>query len=219
MTGEFSLLPAPEPTTLRTVTLGTMLVCGGILAALPFRRYQTIPDASSAPAHLTGPTESLLQPSESAPQHVNSFRDACPIDLAESPASTYYGVGHAAVANGERFRRRAGMPLTYEDLEIPIALPAPIAERFNATSPIRAIDAEQDRALDKRMVEIVMPSADALAASQVAAIEKAASQFADQQPDQKRVSGALASAREGSIDPLPKSDSAGRQRHWIRQPE
>ena len=54
-----SIHPAPS-LPLRTLTLGVLIVSGGTLASLPFRRYQAIPDASSGPVQATGPTQSEL---------------------------------------------------------------------------------------------------------------------------------------------------------------
>lgn len=219
MTGEFSLLPALERSTLRTITLGALVICGGTLAALPFRRYESTPAPPSAPAHLTGPTESSLRPALGPPADGGPAGAAIPLDGAAALATTAPGADQAWPGTGQRFRPRQGVPLTYEDLEVPISLPPPIADRFNATAPIRALEAEQERLTDSRRLELVMPPAEALAQSQLAQIETAASEFVAEHREGPAVSGALVSARETRLDTLPKPAAGDRQRHWIRQPD
>ena len=45
---------------MRNLTIGVLLIAGGTAAALPFRRYQSIQDASLEPTQATGPTQSAL---------------------------------------------------------------------------------------------------------------------------------------------------------------
>ncbi len=213
----FSLLPAPDPQ-LRTLTLGVLIVSGGMLAALPFRRYQAIPDASSAPAQVTGPMQSVLeshQPaalaiidrsgSGTAETNCGDFLLATPLDRTG---------GHRQNVALDRSPRRANIPLTFEDLQMPIAQPDLIKERFNATAPIRAERLDQER-----MAELVMPALESLAIEQVEQIQQAATRFAEASRPKAKVAGSLASSQQQHLDPLPKTDSSERPRHWIRQPD
>jgi len=131
------------------------------------------------------------------------------------PVPSFYSDNLRRRNSLDRSRRRAEIPLTYEDLQVPIDQPDPIKERFNATVPIRALELEQERT-----AELVMPAMESLATSQVEQIEKA-------------VIGSLASARESlaktressgkmrnqTLDRLPNAQSSDRTRHWIRQPD
>jgi len=245
---DLSLLPAPDPP-LRTLTLGVLIVAAGTLAALPFRRYQAIPDASSAPAQVTGPMQSALEPplpaTEARKDESNSVTvlfaasgDTQPPSQTQTaqtytaqtyPVPTYHSDNLQRRNWLGRSRRRAEIPLTYEDLQVPIDQPEPIKERFNATVPIRALRLEQERT-----AELVMPAMESLATSQLEQIEKAAAEFAQGTGYQgtknlgtgkpgiitpPAVTGSLASSRDRTLDQLPKSESSDRTRHWIRQPD
>ena len=117
-------------------------------------------------------------------------------------------------AASQMMRHRADIPLTYEDLEVPIDQPEPIKQRFNATVANRAEQLERER-----VAGLVMPKLESLAVEQIQQIEKVATQFAEQANDLPKVTGSLASSRETQVAPLPKAADANRQRHWIRQPD
>jgi hypothetical protein len=190
-----------------------LIVAGGTLAALPFRRYQAIPDASTAPAQVTGPLHGSLE--LPLPRAIaNADRDT-----AEPPSTVdFSATAYTYAAPGRSLTipkpRRADIPLTYEDLEIPIDQPDVIKQRFNATALIRA-----EQLAAEQVPQIVMPALDSLAEAEVQQIRQAASRFAETAPQPARVSGALASAREPVAEPLPKSDAQPQPRHWIRQPD
>ena len=117
-------------------------------------------------------------------------------------------------AASQMMRHRADIPLTYEDLEVPIDQPEPIKQRFNATVANRAEQLERER-----VAGLVMPKLESLAVEQIQQIEKAATQFAEKTNELPKVTGSLASSRETQVDRLPKSADSNRQRHWIRQPD
>jgi len=222
--GNLYLLPAPDPL-LKTLTFGALIVASGTLAALPFRRYQAIPDASSAPAQVTGPMQGVL---ESTPQATTfssqgesnsaTVQLAAGGDMKPTPSTypnpTYRSANSWRQHSLERPRRRAEIPLTYEDLEVQIDLPDPIKERFNATVPIRALRLDQER-----MADLVMPAMESLATNQIEQIQKAAAKFAQGTRKSPSVTSSLASSREQSLDQLPKADPSNQTRHWIRQPD
>ena len=153
------------PVPLRTLTLGVLIVSGGTLAALPFRRYQAIPDSSTTPVHATGPTNSALQMGA-----INPVSDAIfsPPQMADAilPGSILAthvdtdGPGElqqphsnsldqiTKFAKTERF---PDVPLTYEDLMLPIEMPEIVRERFNATAAVKSIQMDKDRLADNEM--------------------------------------------------------------------
>lgn len=110
--------------------------------------------------------------------------------------------------------RRADIPLSYKDLEVPIDQPDLFKQRFNAVAPIRA-----EQLAVERSAGLLMPQMDSMAASQVEQIENVANKFVDIRKEETKVSGSLASVREAVAQPLPPRDESGRQRHWIRQPD
>lgn len=136
-----------------------------------------------------------------------SSLDYVPADLAQRRALDRR-------AQRSMMPRRAEIPLTYEDLEVPIDQPDPIKQRFNATAPIRAEQLERER-----IAGLVMPKMESLAVEQIQQIEHAASRFARTVDDRPHVSGSLASSREAQVERLPKATDPNRQRHWIRQPD
>ncbi len=112
--------------------------------------------------------------------------------------------------------RSLDIPLTYDDLALPIDPPPPIAQRFNATVPIRQQQLEQER-----VSALVMPAMEQLAVKQQIELQRVAEsvrKLSSQQHDSK-AAGSLASSRDRSVERLPKVAPVDRDRHWIRQPE
>jgi hypothetical protein len=201
---------------LRTLTLGVLIVSGGTLAALPFRRYQAIPDASSAPLQVTGPSQSAL--------------DSPQLDSVEAGSPPGGAAGEKVVDSGllvatsrqwtepvvPRAPRQIDIPLTYEDLALPIDQPSAIQQRFNATA--RAREKQLER---KRIAELVMPAMESLAVSQQQQLERAAA-ASNTQSETTRATGTLASSTSSPdrrLEQLPEVAPAERERHWIRQPD
>ena len=143
---------------MRTLTLGVLIVSGGTLAALPFRRYQAIPDSSSTPVHATGPTDSALKMGAINPISGPAFT---PPQMADAmiPGSILATHSDAAVedpdlnsldriANLSKTGRSPDAPLTYEDLVLPIEMPDIVQQRFNATAAVKSIQMEKERLAD-----------------------------------------------------------------------
>ena len=218
---------------MRTLTLGVLIVSGGTLAALPFRKYQAIPDASSAPAQVTGPTQSALDQSNNSvlvtndslakepPKQTSEERfvalDTAALDAAVLDASVVASNLPPWQPNAPSpTPRSSDIPLSYEDLALPIDQPPPIVKRFNATVPIREQQLERER-----VSELVMPAMEQLAVTQQLELERVAESvrsFTSEQSSGK-AKGSLASSRESSIEPLPSESPNDRNRHWIRQPD
>lgn len=207
---------------MRTLTLGVLIVSGGTLAALPFRKYQAIPDASAAPAHITGPTQSALDSVETT-QLVNNrvTTDPRPSEVHEQ---TLAALETTLASTEPRWQpeppalrpRNAEVPLTYDDFALPIDPPPPIVKRFNATVPIR------EETLDReRMAALVMPAMEELAVKEQLELQRVAESAREivAAAEQSRATGSLASSREKHVEHLPESTDTERDRFWIRQPE
>ncbi len=195
---------------LRNITLGVLIVTGGALAALPFRRLQIDSDASMGPREATGPTQSALDlPSlgslaasdiERTPDEV-PLPDTLPVWRSDARARTT--------------NRRMDAPLSFDDLMVPITDPEPIRRRFSATT------SETDR-----RVVLEMPPLDALPPTMQVELNRkiAASPMLPERPGSDShtptVSGSLASTpwQAPSGDRLPTPTDPPNDRHWIRQP-
>ncbi len=150
------------PVPLRTLTIGVLIVSGGTLAALPFRRYQAIPDSSTTPVHVTGPTNSVLQigASDAIPDGTFAPPQMAEAILPGSILATHSektgisGTPQADLNSSARIPPLAkttpahGGPLTYEDLVLPIEMPEIIQQRFNATAAVKSIQMEKERSTD-----------------------------------------------------------------------
>jgi hypothetical protein len=125
-------------------------------------------------------------------------------------------------------RRRVDIPLTYEDLAVPIDQPKPIVERFSATASVRQqqLDAE-------KIAGLVMPPLETLPIEQQHELMRSAQQITGSNPSSANsASGRLASvsslsslnSEETGARPTKPSDAkamaeSGRERFWIRQPK
>jgi hypothetical protein len=200
---------------LRTLTLGVLIVSGGILAALPFRRYQTIPDASTGPAQATGPTQSAI--SERSLKMLVDSKSAGSSEALSPPELPIW------TPPEQPKRRSESIPLTYEDLLVPIDRPDNVQQRFSAT-----VEARQSQPDNSRLPELVMPALESLALSQQHEIESriavvgvdADRPRANSRESQREATLASATWRSAATDALPPADQTmRRQRHWIRQPD
>ena len=147
---------------MRTLTLGVLIVSGGTLAALPFRRYQAIPDSSITPVHATGPTDSALKMGTINPISGTVFTppqmaDAMIPGSILAPHSEAPLPGSAEdphlnslnrISQRAKTERSPDAPLTYEDLVLPIQMPDILQERFNATAAVKSIQMEKERLAD-----------------------------------------------------------------------
>ena len=208
---------------MRTLTLGVLIVSGGTLAALPFRKYQAIPDASSAPAQVTGPTQSALDQSDNSvlvtndspakePPKPTTEEKFVALDTAFLPSNLPPWQPNAPLPTS----RSSEIPLTFDDLAFPIEPPPPIAQRFNATVPIREQTLEQER-----VSALVMPAMEQLAATQQLELKQVAESVRtlSDRLNESRATGSLASSRDTGAETLPDETPGNRDRHWIRQPQ
>ena len=191
---------------MRNLTLGLLIIAGGILASLPFRR--TAPIDESVPR-----TQPLDPTSVSTPSSVGMLvNDRVPKsewidrivpqstnDLPEWPP-----------------RRELSPPLTYDELAVPITRPDRIEQRFTAAEPIRqnvagkvietpAMKSVAPRRELHREPERMHPTIDGARSVLVPETNQ----------DTTLASTPLGESR---IEQLPKRDDSKRERFWIRQP-
>ncbi|QDT06210.1 hypothetical protein K227x_46180 [Rubripirellula lacrimiformis] len=233
---------------MRNLTLGVLIVTGGTLAALPFRRPSVDPAPSTEWGDATGPTESALDASLRSDIAASGSGD---IELPLPGSLPVWG----REPRPKPAPRRVDVPLSFDDLMVPIDQPDPIRQRFAATAEVRAADLER-----QRVAAIEMPSLDAVAPAmqdelrrrltQQSVQPQSASPFTpispstpfpatsyqasshpamphptmDGTPQPPRspapVSGSLASAPWVAPTPerLPPPTDPAGPRHWIRQP-
>ncbi len=208
---------------LRNLSLGVLIVCGGTLAALPFRRYQSIPDASNSPTQVTGPAHSVLKASELAPEtNAEQLPSLAEMDRLISPHDAFY----RSASPPPRRRQHVDIPLTYDDLAVPLDQPKPIRERFNATTTVRKQQLQEDR-----IAELVMPPMESLPIADQQELSRVADTFVQPGTSGRgQASGRFASTPSASnspfradekvsvLDTTPTAQAETRQRHWIRQP-
>lgn len=194
---------------MRILTLGVLIVSAGTLAALPFRRYQTVPDASSGPVQATGPTQSAVDHSRLPALAVDDAVAAPQIDefLEQVPL-------HQAAAASRR--EHVSAPLTYDDLAVPINQPRYIRERFSATAGADAANPQPT------IQALVMPRMESLAPAQRQEIESSVA-VVDVRPSAEiNATGApfaTASTRQHFRQDDSSDAEAQQRRHWIRQPD
>ncbi|WDQ15733.1 hypothetical protein [Rhodopirellula sp. P2] len=146
---------------MRNLTLGTIIVVGGLLAAIPFRRDAVHPESSDPNALATGPTSApfaiatsdpLTPPWDSgttgagqaASFSAQTHSTGWPNHRAPDPPSQGYaapsraddfvstGPGAIPTEQAARSRRDSRLPLTYDDLAVPLSSPHFPDERYNA---------------------------------------------------------------------------------------
>lgn len=125
--------PACESPAVRTLTMGALIVCGGTLAALPFRRDSVTPAPEEHSPRLVTNLSSELAISHDAVTYDPWFVDPRPSQRAEElrrqttsamslasraqPVEPDHGIASDAK---ERPRRGLHLPLTYDDLAVPL---------------------------------------------------------------------------------------------------
>jgi len=180
---------------LRNLTLGTLIVVGGTLAALPFRRSQPIePQIPAVPTIAPAfPTLQgmLVDDREPKPEWIDRI-----IPEVRTPPAAWHQP------------RELSAPLTYEDLAVPISKPLLIEQRFNATAPVprphqgRLEVNLASSEMGPRTSEDEAPTSHSIL-------------------DGNEVSKTIldsANLAEMRLEQLPKRKEAQREHFWIRQP-
>tara|TARA_R110002049_G_scaffold72490_2_gene187032 strand:+ start:2035 stop:2619 length:585 start_codon:yes stop_codon:yes gene_type:complete len=194
-----------------------MIVAGGTLAALPFRR--TTPGESPTPVDVpadvrsvndaTTPTSLGMLVDQGEPQTEWLDRLAPPQATATPPWPA---------------RRELSAPLTYEDLAVPITRPDQIERRFTAldktefADPNVSIAPNQDHAF--AAADVVTDQASAAIDPQASAAntDRKQKQSVLVTESSERTTLASAPLNESGIERLPKKNTSTRKRFWIRQP-
>ncbi|WP_040770615.1 hypothetical protein [Novipirellula maiorica] len=161
---------------MRNLTLGVLIVSGGTLAALPFRRAPEIvaPETidqmpgSSVNAQTSAGTVENHFSQGAAPSYGSPVPPSLRTDLTEdlvletttieamdteSFDSFSWNKPHASESWPSR-RHQSYKPLTYEDLAVPISRPDVIQDRFNATASAQQHTEQQSRDADKVVVKM-----------------------------------------------------------------
>lgn len=110
---------------MRTLTFGVLIVAGGTLAALPFRRQSSNPVAVPN-TNATGPIGPTMGREEML---IEDIPEVGLPSLAITPKNEWPRKIEAT--------RQIEMPLTYEDLAVPVETQIRDTEQFNATEPVQ----------------------------------------------------------------------------------
>lgn len=194
---------------MRILTFGTLIVVIGTFAALPFRRYRANQEALPA-AEATGPTRTTLGGLEF------EALAADPSAQAELPALSL-----PTSSEWESPQRQLRMPLTYDDLAVPLTKRPEFDEKFSATAtaqsakkpnPNSGLTATQTRLQSTSVVsEAASPSTITGANSVLVADDQSASATATK---------TVGLVRSPVVQPIPqrKPQAEPVERHWIHQP-
>lgn len=156
---------------MRNLTLGVLIVSGGTLAALPFRRAPEIVAPETIDlmpgSLLSAQTPQVPHPNRSSQGAVQSYASPVPpslrtdltedlvletttIDALETESFDSFSWNKPTIADSWANRRQqAYKPLTYEDLAVPISRPDVVNERFSATASAQQQSVERSRDADK----------------------------------------------------------------------
>lgn len=170
---------------MRNLTLGTIIVVVGLLAAIPFRRDAVHPESSDPNVLATGPTlapfaiatsDPLSPPWDSEPSVVSTSNRSQSTDWPDHRAPDPPSQGFAAPSRSESFastgpnaipshqpvrpRRGKQLPLTYNDLAVPLSNPHFMDQRFNAIagSPSNPVPRQSMPPIGKAEARVHEPS-------------------------------------------------------------
>lgn len=219
---------------MRTASIAALVIAGGTLAALPFRLSPTPPDFDEA---ATGPSHSVLDETQS---HIADLAIFTPSDVQPPPVRTvarrrsYVPAPDWTLDQTSQPSRPDDMPLTFDDLMIPIDSPAPISQRFDATmdsaTPRRDFrNVEPTPSQQRQPAVIEQPSSPrersvgTVASSRLPNDPRRsmpATREFEPQRETMMPSESLQSlpANTLSTNPLPENNFRVRQKHWIVQP-
>ena len=194
---------------MRNLTLGLMIVAGGTIAALPFRRTQTGDNplreetaADSYPVEVPAfpvPVGMSVDPREPQAEWIEKLA------LPDRDQTARFPV-----------QRELSSALSYDDLAVPITRPQTIEKRFSATVKSSAPKVDRENKL-----------VDALAGNEPPAGNWEAPTSKDTPPTEehtpmtvpsKTTSLASTPIGEPEFRQLPKQNASSRERFWIRQP-
>ena len=186
---------------MRILTIGALIVAVGTFAALPFRRYRAKPQ-TVPPTEATGPTKSTLDGLDFEMLVEDSAANAEFPSLSLPPATPLISR-----------QRQIQMPLTYDDLAVPLKLPPSFNENFSATSTAQQAEASSERSTSSRLQSATIT--DESKSKLTANSDAPKSVLADEteiQPARLVSSPAVDPVNEQLPAPSPQP------RHWIRQP-
>ena len=191
----------------------TISYTAGTVAALPFRRYRAIQN-ELPPTAATGPTVSSLGGLQVDPIGVR------PASNADFPALAMPSTGQ--LADAPAANRQIQMPLTYDDLAVPLELPPRFGESFSATAMAqqqRDSPALRDRSAQRmRPLSLVDSDTVGQADAQGQSLLPNSGQVGNENSQASNAISKLISSP--IVEPLPEPlpASTPKRRHWIRQP-
>ena len=227
---------------MRNLTIGVLIVTGGTLAALPFRRSSptipiNAPHLSQSPDQATGTLDSALDlaPVQAVASASGQFQtgSAKPFSAQEIPGLDEF-IRDEPPTDSTEFAviersPSAVKPLTYEDLMAPITRPETVQDRYQA---IAAIGSDSNRQSEEPAMGL--PPVGQLAPELRNEFQQ---RFSSMKPTQirqpvsevaessNRAAGSLASSMIPRTPNLPAlsqapvtAEPSQRQHHWIVQP-
>lgn len=241
---------------MRNLILGTLIVIGGIIAALPFRRApeQNRPDAAEfslatgPPGLFTANADSVLVDDWFTDSRPDLTQDAVhsqagvPLSLASAMQSSeaLRGIPSDAIS---RPRRDLKLPLTYEDLAVPLATPLYGDGRFDALASRQEAARHQELQRSTTRSVAAMEASPGFESLPVEHIDHAETPHrrapwemardlpqsilespakppgSEPAPLSPSVQGRLASDAQNRKEVTTAAREPERQRHWIRQPD
>lgn len=216
---------------MRRLTLGALILGGGTLLALPFRRHPS-PDASSInDANQQNVVDSYDD--ESLAMLVREVTKDVEVPLVFEPQTDYLPA--------EPTPAQQYLPLTYDDLAVPVQRDPYYEDRFNASAAVveNVENAKRIAQLEQMFAQTEFANADLAARVNGSSPTNAipadpslgdfGSKFTNAHLASTASSAKLAaqqeSGRKSILSQLPPPDGvdgesgAERQRHWIRQPD
>lgn len=239
---------------MRSLTIGALIVCGGSIAALPFRRAAVDPATQVSTSRpdfgiaselaVTSDTVTydpwFVDPLSNQLSDAERTRSSSAMSLASQTQSTesIRGIRSDAMA---RPRRDLSLPLTYDDLAVPLTATEFGDGRFDALAnrqvspqpypPVNAVSGDRDYQAMRVAPEEQTQVAAALPPWQMASdlpqsilnktpapeVQREAHAAVTSQPN--AVVGRLASEARPREPEIRVEPAPARQRHWIRQPD
>lgn len=190
---------------LRKLTFGVLVIALGCLAALPFRRYQSIPDASTLPVEATGPTQSALNGTNlemlvnDKPHVIENLQS---LALRPRPVQSLPSDHNRSLA----------IPKSYSQVAVPLDQVAANEDDFNATTPVRAKIERKRLSLQKKNATKTQPLA-IKKHTRKSRNGKATERIAKQKPNEDKKTFGAAFGRTQSAPSLAKSETPPKSRY------
>ena len=194
---------------MRNLTLGLLIVASGTLAALPFRRTQSV----DPPIPETSPLDPVSLSNPAFPSPIGML-----VDQSEPQAEWLDRLVPEPRETPPPWQnqRELSAPLTYEELAVPITRPEKIEQRFSATQPVQTSAPHNlIEANSNRFIASAAPLVNSNVRTQNQPEQERSVLIAEPAEQTTLASTPLG---ESTLEQLPKQETSERQRFWIRQP-